>query len=115
LYQRQIFLTVKPDDTLNKRKSVKRIEIFSILPTLDSRNIRTKVINWEIVGAVITHEETLYYSRINSKRSPASGTSNLDEPKGKRPGMHCTGSWVGPRVCLDGCRKPLTRWDKLER
>jgi hypothetical protein len=26
-------------------------------------------------------------------------------PPGKRPGTHCTGSWVGPRIGLDGCRK----------
>ena len=24
---------------------------------------------------------------------------------GKRPGTHCTGGWVGPRVSLDGCGK----------
>jgi len=26
---------------------------------------------------------------------------------GKRSGSHCTGSWVGPRVGLDGCGKYL--------
>jgi hypothetical protein len=24
-------------------------------------------------------------------------------PPGKRPGTHCIGGWVGPRVGLDGC------------
>ena len=31
-------------------------------------------------------------------------------PLGKRPGTQCTGGWLGPRVCVDGCgksRKPL--------
>ena len=31
-------------------------------------------------------------------------------PPGKKPGTHCTGGWVGPRVGLDGCgesRPPL--------
>ena len=23
----------------------------------------------------------------------------------ERPGTHCTGGWVGPRACLDGCGK----------
>jgi hypothetical protein len=26
-------------------------------------------------------------------------------PPGKRPGTHCIGGWVGPRVGLDGCGK----------
>jgi hypothetical protein len=26
-------------------------------------------------------------------------------PRGKRPGRHCTGGWVGPRARLDGCEK----------
>jgi hypothetical protein len=26
-------------------------------------------------------------------------------PPGKRPGIHCTGGWVGPRVGVDGCGK----------
>jgi hypothetical protein len=26
-------------------------------------------------------------------------------PPGKRPGTHCIGDWVGPRVGLDGCGK----------
>ena len=28
-------------------------------------------------------------------------------PPGKRPGTHCIGGWVGPRVGLDGCGKIL--------
>jgi hypothetical protein len=27
-----------------------------------------------------------------------------DLPPRKRPGTHCTGSWVGPRTGLDGCK-----------
>jgi hypothetical protein len=23
----------------------------------------------------------------------------------ERPGTHCTGGWVGPRACVDGCGK----------
>jgi hypothetical protein len=26
-------------------------------------------------------------------------------PPEERPGTHCTGSWVGPRIGLDGCGK----------
>jgi hypothetical protein len=27
-------------------------------------------------------------------------------PRGKNPGTHCTGGWLGPRACLDaGARK----------
>ena len=26
-------------------------------------------------------------------------------PSGKKPGTHCTGSWVGPRAGLDRCGK----------
>ena len=26
-------------------------------------------------------------------------------PPGKRPSIHCIGRWVGPRTCLDRCRK----------
>ena len=32
-------------------------------------------------------------------------------PPGKRPGTHCIGSWVEPRVGLDGCGKSPTRQD----
>jgi hypothetical protein len=28
-------------------------------------------------------------------------------PPGKRPGTHCTGGWLGPSACLDGCGKSL--------
>jgi hypothetical protein len=38
---------------------------------------------------------------------------------GKRPGTHCTGSWVGPRSCLDGHGKsgppPPTGTRSLDR
>jgi len=43
------------------------------------------VINWEIVGAVITHEETLYYSRINSKRSQLQAQVTLTSRKERDP------------------------------
>ena len=26
-------------------------------------------------------------------------------PPGKKPGIHCTGGWVGPKAGLDGCGK----------
>jgi hypothetical protein len=34
-------------------------------------------------------------------------------PPRKRPGTHCIGGWVGPRVGLDGCWKsrPLPGFD----
>jgi hypothetical protein len=28
------------------------------------------------------------------------------QPPGKRPGIHCSGSWAGPKVGLDGYGKP---------
>jgi hypothetical protein len=37
-------------------------------------------------------------------------------PRGKGPGTHCTGGWVGPRVCRDAeaRRKILCHfWDKI--
>ena len=30
-------------------------------------------------------------------------------PPGKRPGIHCAGGWVSPRVRLDGCGKSNPR------
>jgi len=29
---------------------------------------------------------------------------------GKRPGIHFTGGWVGPRASLDGCGKSCPHW-----
>ena len=31
----------------------------------------------------------------------------------ERPGTHCTGGWVGPRACLDGCGKSRPHWDSI--
>jgi hypothetical protein len=32
---------------------------------------------------------------------------------GKRPGTHCIGGWVGPRVGLDGCGKSRRHQDSI--
>jgi len=34
---------------------------------------------------------------------------------GKRPGMHCVGSWVGPTAGLDGCKKSRPHRDSIPR
>ena len=31
----------------------------------------------------------------------------------ERPGTHCTGGWVGPRVSLDGCGKTRPHQDSI--
>ena len=36
-------------------------------------------------------------------------------PLGRRPGTHCTGSWVGPIAGLDGCRKSHHHQDSIPR
>jgi hypothetical protein len=39
--------------------------------------------------------------------------SSAPLPPGKRSGIHCIGSWMGPRADLDGCRKSLSRRDSI--
>ena len=34
-------------------------------------------------------------------------------PAGKRPGIHCTGAWVGPRAGLGWCRKSRPHLDSI--
>ena len=41
--------------------------------------------------------------------------SQLLYPWGKRPSIHCTGGWQGPRGSLDGCRKSRLHWDSITR
>jgi len=46
------------------------------------------------------------YNSIISLTSVLYGDGWLTPRPGRfTPGTHCTGGWVGPRVCLDGCEK----------
>jgi hypothetical protein len=46
------------------------------------------------------HSITLPLDEVGGQPHPV-----IALPPGKRPGTHCIGGWMGPRACLNGCKK----------
>jgi hypothetical protein len=53
----------------------------------------------EFCGQLLTSYAYSFYSLSGSEWSPSRSGRAL--PRGRTPGTHCTGHWVGPRAGLD--------------
>jgi hypothetical protein len=104
-------------NSINKQKNGNVVtlyqrESFKIIPSLGTfctQSVNEALIYWEI--RTYGHEGPEVEQSYSSIRSFASALYRIGGlrhvsvtlPPEETPGTHCTGGWVGPGDCLDGC------------
>jgi hypothetical protein len=113
------WLYVVQETTILRERELQTKETSNLLCFTSVFNIFTKVkVKVTLEQAMMAHMRSRRSSTLSLSRALCKGVTSTPSPgpiypKGKTPGTHCTGGWVGHKAGLDGRGKSRLHRDSI--